>query len=197
MGNDGVRPERPEKRRRHAYSPFFPGVKGPNLMKHPCRRLWFCFSQAVVALWLSAALLTGCVHHPQDGDKPAAKPLTQAQIDEMIKKKAIDDPFLRSQLAFGLDARQSAPDRIQATVTNKTKQAAVIGPKCFGLILPGEDHRIVKATIQSAKTFPITKVPAGDQVSGELSFTLSPIPAGARLAFFPIDGSQPAMAPIR
>lgn len=171
---------------------------GVMLMSRPCRRRFSSFFPiALCAFGLAAALLAGCVHPTAPTPTPQAKPLTQAQIDEMIKNQTSGDPFLRSQLAYGLEARLTAPSRIQATVTNKTTQPAVIGPKSFALIIPGPERQMVKPAVQSAKSFPLTKLSPGEQVSGELFFTTATIPAGARLAFFPIDGSQPAQAPVR
>lgn len=151
-------------------------------------------SHFVFVCALLAALASGCARQ-----QPAvsAKPLSQAELDAMIKQKATTDPFLRSQVDFGLDAYQPAPDRVQVTLTNKTKAVVVVGPRCFGLIIPGR-REVVKADAQSVKHFPTTKVHPGEQASGELLFTPGQIPPGSRLVFVaPERQGQPAMAPIR
>lgn len=155
--------------------------------------------QILCVLWLVATCLAGGCAHQENATKEKKpvldKPLSQAEMDAMIKQKAVSDPFLRSQVDFGLVAHLAAPDHVQATVTNKTDQPVVVGPRCFGLIVPGRREKIDSGGA-SLKLFPVAKVLAGAQASGELVFPVSPIPAGARLVFY-VPGRAPAMAQIR
>lgn len=151
------------------------------------------FKNVIFIAILAAGLVCGCAHKPPQPQ--SAKPLNQAEVDAQIKNKTIADPFLRTQVDFGLEARRSASNRIQATVRNKTAGEVLVGPICFAVILPSA-KKTVKPTPDSLKLFPITKATPGQEVSGELTFPIDPIPADARLVFHHPDG-QPAMAPIR
>lgn len=154
-----------------------------------------CGNFFVAALLLAALCLAGgCARH-KDEAQAEAKPLKQAELDAMIRKQAVQDPFLRSQVDFGMEARLTGPNRVQVTLTNKTGAAVLVGPKRFALIAPGRRDKIF-AEEASAKLFPVVKAAAGDQVSGELVFPLNPIPPQARLVFYD-PAHQPAMAPIR
>jgi hypothetical protein len=142
---------------------------------------------------LAASLLAGCAHKPAAAE---AKPLSQAELDSMIRKKAAEDPVLRSQTDFGLDARQSAPNRVLASVKNKTQKAVVVGPKCFGVILPGT-RKLLSADGQSVKLFPVARLKPDEEASGELVFAVDALVPGTRLVFDAHDGSQAAMTKIR
>lgn len=154
-----------------------------------------CGKLFAAALLLTALCLAGSCARRQETARAESKPLKQAELDAMIRKQAVQDPFLRSQVDFGLEALLTGPNRVQVTLTNKTAGAVMVGPKRFALIAPGKRDRIL-ATEASAKLFPVVKAGAGDQVSGELVFPVNAIPPEARLVFYD-PAHQPAMAPIR
>jgi hypothetical protein len=150
-----------------------------------------------VALMLATLILTlggGCafLRKPAAPATPAPSRtatvktggLTPEEVDRLVKAKAAQDPILRSQVDVGLDASAGQAGAVQVTLTNKTAQPLIVGPKNFGLLLPGE-RKVVAADIHSQRTFPVTKVEPGEQASGELMFIVAAGLQGARLIFDP------------
>jgi len=156
---------------------------------------------ALMLVMLIVTLGIGCAKGPKPAapGKTAAKAgsLTPEEIDRLVKEKAAQDPILRSQVDVGLEATAGQAGAVQVTLTNKTHQPLIIGPKNFGLILPGA-RKVLAADIHSLRTFPITKVAPGEQAGGELMFIVSDALQGGRLIFDPKgQGCQPAQARIQ
>jgi hypothetical protein len=163
-----------------------------------------------VALMLATLILAlgiGCafLRKPAPPATPApsrtatakAGALTPEELDRLVKEKTAQDPILRSQVDVGLEASAGQAGAVQVTLTNKTQQPLIVGPKNFGLIPPGE-RKVVGADIHSQRTFPVTKVAPGEQASGELMFFGSAAPRGGQLVFDPKgQGCQPARTRIQ
>jgi hypothetical protein len=133
-----------------------------------------------ISIVLMIATALACAKSP----KPApAGQMSKAEMDKLVQVKSAEDPVLRTQTDIGLDALLVGEGMVQVTLVNKTRQPLVVGPKLF--VVSGPDRKPVPAEPQSLKTFPLTRVPAGEQASGQLIFPPRLAVRGARLAFDP------------
>ena len=126
----------------------------------------------------------------------ATSPGDDAKTQEMIDRAVALNPTLGSQVDIALDAYWMQPGQIQVTLTNKTTQPLIVGPKFFTIILPGPGRLLIDPLERSIARFPLAGLAPGEQVSGVLLFPYEASVRGARLAF---DNTQcrPALAEIQ
>jgi hypothetical protein len=136
-----------------------------------------------VAVLLMAALgLAACLHAPNKGKGKVAGP-TPEELKQLVQKKEAEDPFLRTQVDVAMEAHRTRPGSLEVMLKNKTAGPLFLGPKCFGLIVPGGERKVIPAAPQSQHLFPVGEVAPGGQVSGELIFPSDKLVAGAWLVF--------------
>lgn len=142
------------------------------------------------ALMLLAGMGAGCSR----GTDPAGG-LTPEKLKELQLSKEREDPILRTQVDAKLEAQMTRPEAVQVTVENRTQRPMAVGPKFFGLILPGQ-RQVLTPDPTSRKSFPVSTLEPGDQAAGELVFAPGQLAAGARLVFNNPE-FQPAMTLVR
>jgi len=126
----------------------------------------------------------------------ATAPGGDATTQEMIDKAVARNPALGSQVDVALEAFWTQPGQLQVTLSNKTTQPLIIGPKFFTIILPGPGRRLIHPLERSVAKFPLASLAPGEQVSGLLIFPNEAMVRGARLAFDNTE-CRPALADIQ
>lgn len=106
-----------------------------------------------------------------------------AKTQEMVDKAVARNPALGSQVDVGMDAYWMKPGQIQVTLTNKTTQPLIVGPKFFKIMLLRPERRLIDPLERSVTQFPQASLAPGEQVSGVLLFPYEASARGARLVF--------------
>ena len=143
-----------------------------------------------------AWVLTIACATPPGEEQPVG--LTEEEVARLLELRAQKDPFLRTQTDFGLEVLELSQTAARVRVTNKTGQAQEVSPRFFGVIHPpGRDVKV--AAPDSLRTFPVTRVAPGEQVTGVLVFAPGIVKTGARLVFRSAvcEGCQAAMTELQ
>ena len=158
------------------------------------------FRKVRMGQWLAFAMVIcllggGCAGQAKKTQKAEKPKISQEQFDQMVKQKIASDPFLRSQVDVGLEARWVEPGKVQVNIKNKMAKPLEIDPVvCLGMFVP-PNRTINKALPSSRSSFPSTRLEPNAEASGIVLFPPQAAGAKCRLAFEHPD-CRPAMAEI-